>query len=83
LAISSISVNQNPEIFKPHRFSPGLKELVLMGGLSGSSDSPPRICLKACKAHHIKCTSIEHEEVSLIMVSQVHWVLKLSVSFYL
>ncbi|PLW05625.1 hypothetical protein PCANC_25924 [Puccinia coronata f. sp. avenae] len=64
-AITYVKMKNSPEYFTLDMFSPLLKEWIFMKAPPGYS--PPPIYLNACEARHVKCISVGHEEVSLIM----------------
>jgi hypothetical protein len=81
LAIAASSTTLDPLTLDTFSKLPQLKKLVFME--ARPDYSPPTTWLKACEARHIKCINVDHSELSLLAVSQIHQLLKFVVHFYL
>ncbi|PLW58893.1 hypothetical protein PCANC_00433 [Puccinia coronata f. sp. avenae] len=81
LAIAASSTTLDPLTLDTFSKLPQLKKLVFME--ARPDYSPPTTWLKVCEARHIKCINVDHSELSLLAVSQIHQLLKFVVHFYL
>jgi hypothetical protein len=72
IAINSSIAMATPDHLKFNTLShvPHLRKLVWMN--IKPYFSPPRLCLAACEAHHIKYIYLCHDKLSQIMVSHTH-----------